>query len=249
MCLSLPLLSLPLSLLDSEPGKCYYFSFDNEAEHMKKKEREHLKEDPLKMFVKKILTSLRGFKKELMIGGFVLAAVLIVIMAISILQFFSAAKENTLYSEGLKIKNSTELKIDAKIERLKEIESKSGVSAANQLLLASLYFEKGDIEGAQKLLADFPKSSINIINQQKKLIDADILAVSGKVQEGIDMLNKMLADSKSEVAKDFLLLKIARFQVKAGQEDAAKSNLNRLTEEFPQSMYSMEARNLLETLK
>lgn len=236
-------------VLDSGPGKCYYFSFDNEAEYMKKKEREHLKEDPLKILVKKVLDLLKGFKKELMIGGVVIAGILIIILAISIFQFISAEKENTLYSEGLKIKNSVELKIDDKIAKLKELDSKNGVSSANNLLLASLYFEKGDIESAKSLLAEMPKSNIKIINQQKELIEADILAVSDKVQEGIEMLNKMLADSKSEVAKDFLLLKIARFQLKAGQKDAAKSNLNRLTEEYPQSMYSMEARNLLETLK
>ena len=216
---------------------------------MKKKEREHLKEDPLKILVKKVLDLLRGFKKELMIGGIIVAAILIVILAVSIFQFISAEKENNLYSEGLKIKNSVELKIDDKIAKLKELDKKSGISAANNLLLASLYFEKGDIESAKSLLAEMPKSNIKIINQQKELMEADIMAVSDKVQEGIEMLNKMLADSKSEVAKDFLLLKIARFQLKAGQKDAAKSNLNRLTEEYPQSMYSMEARNLLETLK
>ncbi len=216
---------------------------------MKKKEREHLKEDPLKIFVTLILDAFKKFKKELIIGGTIAVAVLIIILAISIFQFFSAARENTLYSEGLKIKNSTELKIDEKIARLKEVDSKRGVSAANKLMLASLYFEKGDIESAKTLMADFPKSSVKIINQQKQLIDADLLATTGKIQEGIEMLNKMLADGKSEVAKDFLLLKIARFQVKAGQKDAARSNLNRLTEEFPQSMYTMEARNLLETFK
>ncbi len=216
---------------------------------MKKKEREHLKEDPLKIFVKKVLDAVRGFKKELLIGAAIIAGVLVVILAIAVFQYFSAAQENTLYSEGLKIRNATDLKLDDKIAKLKEVESKGGISSANQLLLASLYFEKGDIESAKELMANFRKSNIDVINQQKKLIDADILAASGKVQEGIDILNKMLADSQSEVAKDFLLLKIARFQVKAGQTEAAVSNLNRLAEEFPQSMYSMEAQNLLETLK
>jgi len=215
---------------------------------MKKKEREHLKEDPLKIFVKKLLDAIRGFKKELLIGVAIIVGVVITILAISVFQYFSAAKENTLYSEGLKIKNATDLKLDEKIAKLKEVESKNGISSANQLFLASLYFEKGDIESAKQVMANFPKSRIDMINQQKNLIDADILAAAGNIQEGIEILNKMLADSKSEVGKDFLLLKIARFQVKAGQKDAATGNLNRLFEEFPQSRYTMEAQNLLESL-
>ncbi|MCK5222122.1 MAG: hypothetical protein KAR14_11115, partial [Candidatus Aminicenantes bacterium] len=64
----------------------------------------------------------------------------------------------------------------------------------------------------------------------------------------LDILHQLLSDTKSEITKDFLLLKIAKINIKDGLDKSAKDNLNRLINEFPQSIYQREARALLSGL-
>jgi TolA-binding protein len=59
----------------------------------------------------------------------------------------------------------------------------------------------------------------------------------------------MLDDPGSEIAKDFILLKMARVQAKTEQTETAVANLNKIIDEYPRSEYSSEARNLLSELE
>ena len=68
---------------------------------------------------------------------------------------------------------------------------------------------------------------------------------SGKSKEALDLLFKLFSDSKSEIAKDFILLKMARIQLKTEQQDTAIANLKKLTDEYPQSYYLRDAQALL----
>jgi predicted negative regulator of RcsB-dependent stress response len=216
---------------------------------MKKKERAHLKEDPFQKFVEKVLEILRKFKRELIIGGGIIVAVLIVIVVISVFKSHSTSVENRLYARGLSIQNNPDLSVDEKIEKLGQLNNKNGISAANQLFLASLYFEKGEIEKAGDALKEVPECKIKIIDDQKKLIEADILTAMGKPREALDLLNKVMADSQSDLPKDFLLIKISRLQIQTDQKKAAADTLQKLIDEFPQSVYFTEARTLLEQTK
>ncbi len=218
----------------------------NEVNPMKKKERAHLKEDPFQKFIEKVLGILKKFKRELIIGGGIVAAVLIVIIVISVFKTHSTSVENRLYAQGVRIKNNPDLSIDEKIGKLDQLNNKGGISAVNQLFLASLYFEKGEIEKADAALKEVPDSKIKVIDDQKKLIEADILNATGKQREALDLLNKVMADTQSGLPKDFLLIKISRLQIQTGQKKAAAGSLQKLIDEFPQSVYFTEARTLLE---
>ena len=59
----------------------------------------------------------------------------------------------------------------------------------------------------------------------------------------------MLADPKSEISKDFILLKMAKIQKDTQQTETAVANLNKIIDEYPQSAYIYEARNLLNELE
>lgn len=216
---------------------------------MKKKERAHLKEDPFKIFIGKILDILEKFKREIIIGAGIVGIIVIVIILISLFKAHSATVENRLYSQGLSIKNNPDLSIDEKIEKLDQLNNKSGISAVNQLFLASLYFEKGENEKADAALKDIPEIEVKVIEDQKKILEADLLSASNKPREALDLLNKIMADSRSEIPKDFLLIKIARLQIKTDQKKAASDNLQKLLAEFSQSTYFNEARTLLERTK
>lgn len=216
---------------------------------MKRKEREHLKEDPFQVFIANALEVLRKYKKFIFIGIAAAVAIIIVIALAAIIQYYSISAENQLYTEAVGIKNNKSLSIDQKIEQLGQLESKSGISASIKLLLASLYFEKGDLVKSKEILNSLPTNKIKLLNDQKTFLLSSILLSSEKMQEALDLLNQLLADPKSEIAKDFILLKMARIQVKTEQTETAVANLNKIIDEYPQSAYSYEARNLLKELE
>lgn len=216
---------------------------------MKRKEREHLKEDPFRQFIQKVLAFLKQYQKLIYIGIGVVVAAGIIIAALVVIQFLSVGSENRLYAEALNIKNDGTLNVEQKIEKLSQFPSKSGISAAVKLFLASLYFEKGDLEKSKEALEGFSSSKYKLINDQKMLLEANILIASDKTKEALELLNKLVSSPQSEVAKDFILLKMARIQVRMDQEEAAINNLKKITDEYPQSFYSYEARNLLNELE
>jgi predicted negative regulator of RcsB-dependent stress response len=216
---------------------------------MKKKERAHLKEDPFQVFIHHVLDIFQQYKKEIILGVTAVLALIIILVAVAWFRTGSVASENRIYSKAISIKNNDTLNVDQKIEELGKLEPKSGVSASVKLFLAALYFEKGDVQKAGETLESFSKSSSDLINSEKKLLEAEILNASKKTQEALNLLNTMLSDPKSQIAKDFILLRMAKIQAKAGQNDAAIDNLNKIIDEYAQSYYSYEARNLLTRLE
>jgi outer membrane PBP1 activator LpoA protein len=216
---------------------------------MKRKEREHLKEDPFQQFITIALETLRKYKKEIFLGIAAAAVVVVILVVVAIIQSYSISAENQLYAQALNIKNDENLSVEQKVEQLGQLESKGGISASIKLLLASLYFEKGDMKKSKEILDNFPTNKIKLLNDQKQLLEADILIASEKQDEALELLNQMLNDPRCEIAKDFILLKMARVQAKTEQAETAVANLNKIIDEYPQSAYNYEARNLLNELE
>jgi len=216
---------------------------------MKKKEREHLKEDPFQLFIQKILDILQQFKKEILFAVTAVAVIIVVIVVISFLKAGSVTTENKLFSEALEIQKSESLTLDQKIEQLTQLENKSGISSSISLSLAALYFEKGDLQKAKEVLDNSPTGKFRLIIDKKKLLEAEIAHASGKDKEALDMLYKLFSDPKAQIAKDYVLLRMARIQVKVKEIDTAIANLKKLTEDYPQSYYSRNAQALLNEIE
>jgi predicted negative regulator of RcsB-dependent stress response len=216
---------------------------------MKRKEREHLKEDPFQQFITQALEILKKFKKEIFLGIAAAVGVVVIIVVVVFIRSYSISAENKLYAQALDIKNDEKLSVEQKVEQLSQLKSKGGISASIKLLLASLYFEKGDIQKSKEILDNFPTSKIKLLNDQKKLMEADLLISSMKQEEALELLNQLLNDPVSEIAKDFILLKMARVQARTEQTETAVANLNKIIDEYPQSAYTFDARNLLNELK
>lgn len=216
---------------------------------MKRKEREHLKEDPFQIFIEKTIEMLRKYKKLISQGFAAAAAIAVIVLVVLFLQSGSVSRENRFYSEALKIQSSEILSLDQKIEKLSQLDNTKGITSSIKLSLAALYFEKGDMGKAKEVLDQFQGSKFKLINDKKKLLEAEMLNASGKGKEALDQLYKLFSDPKSEIAKDFILLKMARIQEKAGQLDTATANLEKITEDYPQSLYSRDAQALLSKIK
>ncbi len=215
---------------------------------MKRQEREHLKEDPFQQFISRALETLEKLKKQIFIGIAAVAGIIVIILLIGFIRHLSISSENELYGKAVTIKADNKLSVDQKIEKLGQLKSKGGVAASVKLMLASLYFEKGDTAKSKELLDDF-SSGIKLLNEQKKVLEADIFVATNKKTEALELLNQLLADPKSEIAKDFVLLKMAKIQMKNQQTETAVTNLNKIIDEYPQSYYSYEARSLLTELE
>ena len=91
---------------------------------------------------------------------------------------------------------------------------RNGISASGRLFLAALCFEKGDLAGAEAALAAMPKSRVALLNDEKHLLRSQVLAAGGKITEAEAVLNQMLADKKTAVAKEAVLLQLAKLQIK-----------------------------------
>jgi len=235
-----------LTVIDENANITTYL---NEANRMKRKEREHLKEDPFQVFIQKVLGILQQFKKEILTGLVAVVAIILIIVVITFLKAGSVSSENKLYSEALEIQKSESLTPDQKIEQLTQLENLSGISSSISLSLAAIYFEKGDMQKAKEVLDNSTDSKFRLISDKKKLLEAEISNASGKDKEALDILFKLFSDPKAEIAKDYILLKMARIQVKAKETDTAIANLKKLTEDYPQSNYSRDAQTPLKEIE
>jgi predicted negative regulator of RcsB-dependent stress response len=216
---------------------------------MKKKEREHLKEDPFQKFITQSMDFLNKYKKHLFAGLAILVALAVILLLVVLFKSHAISSENRLFSQAVTIKSDENLSVDQKIEKLNHLKTKSGISSAVKLFLAALYFEKNDLPKAKEELDHFPTSSINLLNDQKKFLEAEILISSGKITEALELLNQLLANPNTEIAKDLILLKMAKIQVRNEQTETAVANLNKIVEEYPQSPFKYEARDLLARLE
>jgi len=212
---------------------------------MKRKEREHLKEDPFVDFVGKIVEGFNKFKKWILFGGGVLIVIVLVIVIFIFFRSKSISNENDLYARAFSIKGSNTLSSGEKLTELKKLKPKSGISSAIDLFIASIYFEEGEMGTARQIIDESSKSKVKLINDEKILLKAEILNSMNKHKEAINLFNKLLADRDLKISKDFILLKVAKIQLKMGHKKLAISNLKNLTKDFPQSFYYNDAITLL----
>lgn len=214
---------------------------------MKKKEREHLKEDPFANFINLVIDKFNEFKREIMIIGSVLVIVVVILIAVLLLRSGSISRDNANFASALEIWNSATMTADQKIDELSRLKKGKGVSSAVTFYLASLHYQKEDYLKAKEILADYSGGS-KLMDDQKKLLDAELLLALNEGKRALDTMHQLLSDSRSEISKDYLLLRISKLNIKDGMVKSAKDNLNRMFREFPQSIYLREARELMNGL-
>jgi thioredoxin-like negative regulator of GroEL len=216
---------------------------------MKKKEKEHLKADPFVHFFENALAFTKNNRRLILSAAGILLLLVIVLIGVFFLTGLSAASENKVYANAYRIRSDAALSVDQKIDRLRELKFKKGISSAGRLFIAALYYEKGDLANAEKALAEFSGSRLPILNDQKKMLEAQLLASSGKIQPAIDLLQRMAEDPKTVLGKDLVMLAAAKIQLHSQRREEAGANLKRIVSEYPGTSSSMEAQNLLKEIE
>jgi len=212
---------------------------------MKRKEKEHLKADPFVHFVEKAITFLKNNRRLFLVGAGIALLLVIALLVVFFFTNLNAAGENKLYASAFSISGNTSMSIDQKITKLQELKFKKGISSVGQLFIAALYFEKGDLPNAEKTLQQYSGSSIAIINDQKKTLEAQVLAAGGKSQEAMNLLNRMLEDKQTQMGKELIILMLAKIQTKSLRQEEAVSSLKRIISEYPNTPSANEAQTLL----
>jgi predicted negative regulator of RcsB-dependent stress response len=212
---------------------------------MKRKENEHLKADPFVHFFEQAVTFFKNNRRLLLVGAGIALFLVIVMLAVFFFNNLSAAGENDLYASAFSIRSSTSMSIDQKIAKLQDLKFKKGISSVGPLFIAALYFEKGELANAEKSLQQYSGSRIAIINDQKKTLEAQVMAAGGKNREAMDLLKRMLDDKETVMGKELIILILARMQTKNQLREEAVASLKRIVSEYPNTPSAQEAQTLL----
>jgi predicted negative regulator of RcsB-dependent stress response len=216
---------------------------------MKKKEKDHLKADPFVHFVEKTITFFRNNRRQIIAGAGIAALAVILLLAVFLFKNLSSAGENKIYAEAFRVRNDAKMSVDQKIAKLQEMKFKKGISAAGRLFIAALYYEKGDLAKTEAVLTEMPTSRIAMVNDEKHTLYAQVLAAGGKTAEAEGVLNRMLTDKKTAMAKELILMQLAKMQIKNQRKEEAAAAFKRIMSEYPETPSAMEAQNLLSTIE
>lgn len=216
---------------------------------MKKKEKDHLKADPFVHFFEKAFALFKHNRRAILMGAAAAFLFVLVLLAALLFRNLSSAGENSLYARAFRVRADQKMTVDQKIAALRQMKFKRGISASGRLFIAALLYEKGDLAGAESALAAMPKSRVALLNDEKHLLFAQVLAARGKVADAEAVLNRLLADKKSAVAKESVLLQLARMQIKGRRNDEAAAVLKRILTEHANTPGAMEAQSLLAALE
>jgi len=212
---------------------------------MKKKEKEHLKADPFVHFMQQALAFIKGHRRPLLIGAGLAALAVLVLLAVFLFQRLSASGENRLYAEAFRVHNDAKLSLEQRITALQALQFKKGISAAGHLFLASLHYEKGDLVKAEAVLAAMPTSRLALVNDEKHALLARVLAAGGKGSESRGVLERLLANKKTAMAKELILLQLAKLHLQEKRSDEGIAALKRILAEYGETPSATEAQTLL----
>jgi TolA-binding protein len=150
--------------------------------------------------------------------------------------------------------STEEAKLKAALPKLKAAadaypDSDAGITARYHL--ASSYASLGQFNEAIREFDDVIKRSGNdsLYGRMAKLGKADTLSRSNQVDAAIASWKELAAQKDTNLPQDAILMELGRAYMQKGNKDEAKKTYTELVEQHPDSVYTSEARQELETLK
>jgi predicted negative regulator of RcsB-dependent stress response len=201
--------------------------------------------------------TLKGQKKTVLKYGVIILVVIIAISGFLFYDYTSKEKARMLEYEAYKIYQNIyqaqPLNRDERYQKALDIFKKSydiRKSPSVLLYIAGCYYELGRYDEAIKTLKDFTqkysKEEEFIPLAYEKL--AMIYVKKGDTKEAMKAL-EALYNLKGDIYKDFALIESARLLEKEGKTEEAKKKYKELTERFPNSPFSEEAKAKLSEKK
>lgn len=123
----------------------------------------------------------------------------------------------------------------------------AGVAA--QYHAAGALLSLGRLAEAEKAFAEVAgRPGASVYASVAKLGRAEALAGQTKYDDAIKALTDLAGDRDGALPVDGVLMELARTCVKAGKKEEARAAFKRVVDEFPESVYSADARQQLATL-
>lgn len=216
---------------------------------MKRKEKEHLKADPFVHFFERAWAFFKNNLRLILLGAGALVLVAVIMLAVFLFQNLSSSGENKVYAAAFRIQTAADMSVDQKIAKLQELKFKNGISAAGRLFLAALLFEKGDLAKSEAVLKEMPDSRVSLVNDEKQALYARVLAAGGKNAEAEGVLERMLAGKKTVMAKELILLQLAKMRIRNQRPEEASAALKRILSEYAETPSANEAQTLLASME
>jgi len=141
-------------------------------------------------------------------------------------------------------------RLEAAVPRLQQAadaypNSDSGITARYRLA-ASLAELGRFAEAEQRYQEVLQKTGAkNVYHDTARLGIGEAQLAQGKNDAAVATFKEMSADSASSLPVDGILMQLGRAATAAGKKDEAKSAYTRIVQEFPQSLYAVEAKDKL----
>ena len=150
--------------------------------------------------------------------------------------------------------STEEAKLRAALPKLKAAadaypDSDAGIQARYHL--AGAYASLGQYDDAIREFEDVTKRAVsgNLYGQLAKLGKADTQTRANHLDAAITSWKELAAAKDANLPQDAILMELGRAYMQKGSKDEAKKAYTELVEQHPESVYSSEARQELETLK
>lgn len=101
-------------------------------------------------------------------------------------------------------------------------------------------------EAEQRFQEVVDKAGSSIYGRTARLGQADAQVAQGKYDNAITIYKELAVDAKEQLPADGVLMALGRASVRAGRTDEATRAFQRVIDEFPDSIYSTDARRELE---
>ena len=148
---------------------------------------------------------------------------------------------------------SEQAKLDAALPKLMETADKypstdAGLAARDTAAsaLASLG-RYAEAEQRYQEVAD--KAGRSIYGRTARLGVADVQVAQGKYDNAITIYTEISRDPNAQIPVDGVLMQLGRAYTRAGKKDEAAGAFNRVINDFPESLFTADARRELELVK
>lgn len=212
---------------------------------MKRKEKEHLKADPFQDAVNRVIHFIQRYRRELLLTLAALVVIFVGMLVLSLVNRASLNRENEVFTQALNISSDQDLKTEDKVAGLLELPIGGGLSNWAAIRAATLQIELGDYEGAGATLQKVSPRAPDLLQENKKLLEAMIKSSLGDFKGGQDIIAIMLNNPRLVFPRDYLLLESARLLWKTGQSEDAVNTLRRINADHPASPFTATANELI----
>ena len=148
---------------------------------------------------------------------------------------------------------SEQAKLDAALPKLMETADKypsTDAGLAARYTAASALASLGRYaEAEQRYQEVADKAGRSIYGRTARLGVADVQVAQGKYDSAINIYTEISRDPNAQIPVDGVLMQLGRAYTRAGKKDEAAGAFNRVINDFPESLFTADARRELELVK